>query len=107
MRISDWMSDVCSSDLPFHVYRLFLIVFGVAMAITIWQFLERTRLGLLIRATSQNSEMVHALGGDVNWIRSGVFGIGDGLAALGGVLRSVERGVGKEGVSSCRDRWPP
>ena len=73
-------------DEPFPVYRLFLIVFGVVVAITIWQFLERTRLGLLIRATSQNSEMVHALGVDVNWIRSGVFGIGAGLAALGGVL---------------------
>jgi branched-chain amino acid transport system permease protein len=73
-------------DEPFPIYRLFLIVFGVIVAITIWQFLERTRLGLLIRATSQNPEMVHALGVDVNWVRSGVFGIGCGLAALGGVL---------------------
>lgn len=73
-------------DEPFPVYRLFLIGFGIVVAITIWQFLERTRLGLLIRATSQNAEMVHALGVDVNWVRSGVFGIGCGLAALGGVL---------------------
>lgn len=73
-------------DEPFPVYRLFLICFGVVVAITIWQFLDRTRLGLLIRATSQNPEMVHALGVDVNWVRSGVFGIGCGLAALGGVL---------------------
>jgi len=75
-------------DEPFPVYRLFLIVFGIVVAITIWQFLERTRLGLLIRATSQNPEMVHALGTDVNWVRSGVFGIGCGLAAMGGVLAS-------------------
>ena len=40
----------------------------------------------MIRATSQNAEMVHALGIDVNLVRSGVFGIGCGLAALGGVL---------------------
>lgn len=73
-------------DEPFPVYRLFLIGFGVVVAIAIWQFLERTRLGLLIRATSQNPEMVHALGTDVNWVRSGVFGIGCGLAAMGGVL---------------------
>jgi branched-subunit amino acid ABC-type transport system permease component len=51
-----------------------------------WQLLERTRLGLLIRATSQNAEMVHALGIDVKLVRSAVFGIGCGLAALGGVL---------------------
>jgi branched-chain amino acid transport system permease protein len=73
-------------DEPFPVYRLFLAAAGVVIAIAIWQFLERTRLGLLIRATSQNAEMVHALGVDVNLVRSAIFGIGCGLAALGGVL---------------------
>lgn len=71
---------------PFPVYRLFLIGAGAATAIGLWQFLDRTRLGLLIRATSQNAEMVHALGTDVRLVRSAVFGIGCGLAALGGVL---------------------
>jgi branched-chain amino acid transport system permease protein len=73
-------------DEPFPVYRLFLIGAGAVVAIAIWQFLERTRLGLLIRATSQNAEMVQALGVDVNLVRSGIFGVGCGLAALGGVL---------------------
>jgi len=73
-------------DEPFPTYRLFLAGAGVVMALIIWQFLERTRLGLLIRATSQNAEMVHALGVDVNLVRSGIFGIGCGLAALGGVM---------------------
>jgi len=73
-------------DEPFPVYRLFLAGAGVVVALGIWQFLERTRLGLLIRATSQNAEMVHALGVDVNRVRSGIFGIGCGLAAFGGVL---------------------
>ena len=71
---------------PFPVYRLFLAAFGIVVALLIWQLLERTRLGLLIRATSQNAEMVHALGTDVKLVRSEVFGIGCGLAALGGVL---------------------
>jgi branched-chain amino acid transport system permease protein len=73
-------------DEPFPLYRLFLAGAGVVVALAIWQFLEHTRLGLLIRATSQNAEMVHALGTDVNLVRSAVFGIGCGLAALGGVL---------------------
>ena len=73
-------------DEPFPVYRLFLVGFGIVVAVAIWQLLERSRLGLLIRATSQNAEMVHALGTDVTLVRSGVFGIGCGLAALGGVL---------------------
>jgi branched-chain amino acid transport system permease protein len=75
-------------DEPFPIYRLFLAAAGVVVALAIWQFLERTRLGLLIRATSQNAEMVHALGNDVRLIRSSVFGIGCGLAAIGGVLAS-------------------
>ncbi len=73
-------------DEPFPVYRLFLAGAGIVVGLTIWQFLERTRLGLLIRATSQNAEMVHALGTDVRFIRSAVFGIGCGLAGIGGVM---------------------
>ena len=71
---------------PFPVYRLFLAAFGIVVAFVIWQALERTRLGLLVRATSQNAEMVHALGVDVKLVRSAVFGVGCGLAALGGIL---------------------
>jgi len=71
---------------PFPIYRLFLIVLGVAAGIGVWQFLERTRAGLLIRAVSQNPEMVHALGVDVGLVRSGVFGLGCAMAAVGGVL---------------------
>lgn len=73
-------------DEPFPVYRLFLVGSGVFVALLLWQFLERTRLGLLIRATSQNAEMVYALGTDVRLVRSAVFGIGCGLAGIGGVM---------------------
>lgn len=71
---------------PFPTYRLFLVGAGIVVALAIWQFLDRTRLGLLIRATAQNAEMVHALGIDVKLVRSAVFGIGCGLAGIGGVL---------------------
>src|SRR5260370_37415445 len=73
-------------DEPFPVYRLFLAATGIVVAVAIWQFLARSRLGLLIRATSQNADMASALGVDIKLIRSCVFGIGCGLAALGGVL---------------------
>jgi len=71
---------------PFPLYRLFLIALGVGAALLLWQFLERTRAGLLIRAVSQNSEMVHALGTDVDFVRTAVFGLGCAMAAFGGVL---------------------
>jgi branched-chain amino acid transport system permease protein len=73
-------------DQPFPLYRLFLIALGLFAGLAMWQFLERTRAGLLIRAVSQNAEMVHALGTDVDLVRTGVFGLGCALAALGGVL---------------------
>jgi branched-chain amino acid transport system permease protein len=73
-------------DQPFPIYRLFLIGLGLVAGIALWQFLERTRAGLLIRAVSQNSEMVHALGTDVDLVRTIVFGLGCAMAAFGGVL---------------------
>ena len=73
-------------DEPMPVYKIFLIAAGTISSTAIWIFLERTRLGLLIRATSQNSQMVHALGTNINLIRSGVFSLGCALAAVGGVL---------------------
>jgi branched-chain amino acid transport system permease protein len=83
----DSLSDIVFIlDEPFPVYRLFLAGAGIVVALVIWQFLERTRLGLLIRATSQNAEMVYALGTDVALVRSAVFGIGCGLAGIGGVM---------------------
>ena len=83
----DSLSDIVFIlDEPFPAYRLFLAGSGIVVALVIWQFLERTRLGLLIRATSQNAEMVHALGTDVALVRSAVFGIGCGLAGIGGVM---------------------
>ena len=71
---------------PFPIYRLFLIAVGAAAALLLWQFLERTRAGLLVRAVAQNAEMVHALGTDVSAVRTGVFALGCAMAALGGVL---------------------
>ena len=87
VQMPELLSDIVFIlDEPFPVYRLFLAGSGIVVALVIRQFLERTRLGLLIRATSQNAEMVHALGTDVRLVRSAVFGIGCGLAGIGGVL---------------------
>lgn len=86
-RIPDFLRGiVLVLNQPFPIYRLFLIALGVGAALLIWQFLERSRAGLLIRAVSQNSEMVHALGTDVDFVRTAVFGLGCAMAAFGGVL---------------------
>jgi branched-chain amino acid transport system permease protein len=86
-RIPDFLRGiVLILNQPFPIYRLFLIALGVGAALVLWQFLERTRAGLLIRAVSQNSEMVHALGTDIDFVRTAVFGLGCAMAGFGGVL---------------------
>lgn len=71
---------------PFPTYRLFLVAAGVVVIIALWFVFLRTRLGLIIRATSQNADMVHALGIDIHALRRGVFGAGCAMAGLGGFL---------------------
>jgi branched-subunit amino acid ABC-type transport system permease component len=73
-------------DEPYPAYRLFLIVFGLVVLGALTFVFLRTRLGLLIRAISQNAEMTHALGIDVQLIRSVTFAVGCAFAGLGGYL---------------------
>ena len=65
---------------------LFEIVLGAAVALGVYLFLTRTLYGLYIRAGSEDPEMVEALGIDVRKAFTVVFGLGTGLAAVGGVL---------------------
>ena len=65
---------------------LFEIVLGLLVATAVWLFLTRTLYGLYIRAGSEDPEMVEALGIDVRKAFTVVFGLGTGLAGLGGVL---------------------
>src|SRR5260370_39073629 len=67
-------------DEPFPVYRLFLAATGIVVALAIWQFLERSRLGLLIPATSQNADMASALGVGIKLLPSCLFTIRSRLA---------------------------
>lgn len=79
-------------------YYFFVIVVGGVVAITLWLFLSKTRFGKVIRAAAHSSEMVGALGINVNLVYAGVFAIGSFLAGLGGVLagpvRSIYPGMG-------------
>ncbi|MFC7231086.1 branched-chain amino acid ABC transporter permease [Saliphagus sp. GCM10025308] len=67
-------------------FYLFAIVAGAILAVVVWAFLTRTLYGLYIRAGSEDSEMVEALGIDVRRAFTIVFGLGTGLAAVGGVF---------------------
>lgn len=67
-------------------YRLFIIGFGAAVIAALFFGIERTRLGLVLRASSVNPTMAATLGVDVNRVRALVFGLGAALAGIGGTI---------------------
>src|SRR3546814_8608530 len=105
MRISDWSSDVCSSDLGLGVFHFLLL--GHALA----HFqLVQTRFKHLhgFGAVAVLRPIVLALYDDAcGGVRNphGRIGLVDVLTAR--AARSEERRVGKECVSTCRSRWSP
>ena len=77
----------------FPTYRLFVIAVTAVVLVGLWLFLEKTNVGLIIRAGSRDPLMVRALGFDVGRIWFLVFGIGSGLAGLAGILAGPMRGA--------------
>jgi branched-chain amino acid transport system permease protein len=71
----------------FPTYDLFLIVVGPAVLGLLWLLLTRTRWGTLVRAATQDREMVSALGVNQAWLFTAVFALGAMLAGLGGALQ--------------------
>jgi branched-chain amino acid transport system permease protein len=72
---------------PIPTYDLLLIFVGPLVLAALWLLLKKTRLGILIRAATQDREMVGALGVNQKWLFTGVFALGSALAALGGALQ--------------------
>jgi branched-subunit amino acid ABC-type transport system permease component len=77
----------------FPKYRLFLIGLGFALSILMWLFLDRSRLGAMVRAGVDNSNMAAGIGINVDRLFTNVFALGVGLAALGGVVAGPVMGL--------------
>jgi branched-chain amino acid transport system permease protein len=93
-----WWANNCSTILLWdgrvRVYNeIFIPLVGLVVLISIWLLLQRTRLGMVIRAGVQDREMVEALGINVRRVFTMVFALGVGLAALGGVLAAPSSGL--------------
>ena len=84
---------------PLPTYHLFILAAGGLVALGLWLFLEKTRWGLLVRATAADREMARALGVRSSRLFTGVFMLGAWLAGLGGALsipvRSISPGMGE------------
>lgn len=71
----------------FPQYELLLIAIGPIVLLLLWLLFTRTRWGTLVRAATQDREMVAALGVDQKWLFTSVFFLGAFLAGLGGALQ--------------------
>jgi branched-chain amino acid transport system permease protein len=67
-------------------YRLFLIVFGGLVALLLWLFLERSRVGAMVRAGVDDAFTATGIGINVPLLFAAVFALGVGLAAVGGTV---------------------
>ncbi len=74
---------VCS---PFPATRGFMMLVALAMLISLWMLLTRTRVGLVIQSALTHPDMVEALGHNVPRVFMLVFGAGSALAGLAGVI---------------------
>jgi branched-subunit amino acid ABC-type transport system permease component len=77
---------VTFAGLTFPSYRLFLIAFGLALAVLLWLVIEKTRLGAIIRAGVYDAEMAAGMGIDIGRVFTLVFALGAALGGLSGVI---------------------
>jgi branched-subunit amino acid ABC-type transport system permease component len=75
-------------DSPFPKYNLFLLIIGPVVAIGLWLFSNKTKVGKIARAAAVDREMVGAIGINVSWVFAFAFILGCFLAGLGGALVS-------------------
>ncbi|MGB3487878.1 MAG: branched-chain amino acid ABC transporter permease [Xanthobacteraceae bacterium] len=80
----------------FPIYRLFVIVVVAVVLLLLWLVLEKTKFGLIVRAGSRDPTIMRVLGVNISKVWLLVFGVGVGLAALGGVLAGPMRTVNPE-----------
>jgi branched-chain amino acid transport system permease protein len=85
--------------LNYPSYRFAIIAAGLTVAAGLYLLINKTRLGMLIRAGASNAEMVSALGVDIKFLNTMVFAMGAGLAGLAGLMAgpilSVQPGMGE------------
>ncbi|MGI9134699.1 MAG: branched-chain amino acid ABC transporter permease [Rhodoferax sp.] len=94
-----------TENLSYPVYRLFISIICLVVAAAMYLLIQKTRLGMMIRAGSSNRKMVQSLGININLIFGLVFAAGLALAALAGMIAapaaSVYPGMGNQILIIC------
>ncbi|VAX12513.1 Urea ABC transporter, permease protein UrtB [hydrothermal vent metagenome] len=91
-----WMSGAWQINdvLALTWNRFYIIIFCLAVFIALILVMKKTRLGLQVRAVSQNRRMARAMGVRSEWVDALTFGLGSGIAGLAGVALSLLTNVG-------------
>jgi urea transport system permease protein len=91
-----WMSGTLQLNdaLSITYNRLYIVIFTLMVFAILQMVLKRTRLGLDIRAVSQNRAMAQAMGIRTEWVDAMTFGLGSGIAGVAGVALSQFTNVG-------------
>jgi urea transport system permease protein len=94
----DWLSGgvELAHGLVLPYSRIAVVGFVIVVAVSLWLLLQKTRLGLSVRAVTQNRGMAACLGIRTARIDAWMFGLGSGIAGLGGVALSQLGNVGPE-----------
>jgi len=92
----EWMSGSMrlNDALSITYNRLYIVVFTLIVFLLILLVMKRTRIGLDIRAVSQNRTMAKAMGIRTEWVDAATFGLGSGIAGVAGVALSQLTNVG-------------
>ncbi|HJR40110.1 MAG TPA: branched-chain amino acid ABC transporter permease [Nocardioidaceae bacterium] len=77
-------------------YQVFVLVFSIVVSLAVWLVLSHTRIGMIVRASTERPELTSALGVNVGRWVTPVFGFGVALAGLAGVLAAPMRAVNSE-----------
>jgi branched-subunit amino acid ABC-type transport system permease component len=87
MQAPDYLTGTISiAGVQYPAYRLFVLVATAAVMAGVLLLLNRTRMGIAMRAASTIPEMVSVLGVNMNVVHMGVFGLGCALAGIAGVI---------------------
>ncbi len=92
----DWMSGSLEINSVFSLTynRLYIFLFALVVFVVLRLVLNRTSLGLNVRAVSQNRNMAKAIGVRAEWVDAMTFGLGSGIAGIAGVALSQLTNVG-------------
>ena len=94
-----------TDNLSYPVYRLFMSLVCIALALGLYLLIAKTRLGMKIRAGAFNRDMAEALGINIKRIHAMVFALGVGLAAMAGIIAapvsSVYPNMGSQVLIMC------